>query len=78
MIIFSIIHIKAAGPSAKFTGLPPKHCHIDAIQLVAHRNVWENVGYWYTREGTSDGIIYERICNEYPWVHLDEILAENY
>lgn len=78
VIIFCIRHYKAAGADAKFTGLPPKHCHIDAIQLVAHRDVWEKVGYWYTKEGTSDGMIYERICNEYPYVHIDEILAENY
>lgn len=77
VVIYSILHYKAAGGN-KFTGLPPVHCMIDAMQLVAHRNVWENVGYWYTREGTSDGIIYERICKEYPWVHIDEILAENY
>lgn len=77
VVIFSIKHFKAAGDT-KFTGLPPTHCHIDAIQLVAHRNVWKNIGYWYNKETTSDGIIYERICNEYPYVHIDEILAENY
>jgi len=48
------------------------------MQLVAHRDIWENVDYWYNKEITSDGIIYERICKEYPWVHFDEILAENY
>ena len=78
VVIFSIIHYKAAGGNNKFTGLPPIHCMIDAMQLVAHKSVWENVGYWYTKEVTSDGMIYEKICKENSWVHIDEILAENY
>lgn len=78
IIIYSIVHYKAAGAHAKFTGLPPVHCMIDAMQLVAHRDVWESVGYWYDKSVTSDGIIYERMCKEYPYVHIDEILAENY
>lgn len=76
--IFSILHYKINGGTVPFHGLPPKHCCIDAIQLVAHRSIWENIGYWYNKESTSDGIIYEKICNEYPWVHIDEVLAENY
>lgn len=77
VLIFCIKHYKAAG-GAIFTGLPPAHCHIDAMQLVAKKEVWENVGYWYTREGTSDGIIYEEICKRFPWVHLNECLGDNY
>lgn len=77
VIIYSILHYKAAGEN-KFTGLPPIHCMIDAMQLVAHRDVWESMNYWYTRETTSDGMIYEEICRRYPYVHIDEILAENY
>jgi Glycosyl transferase family 2 len=77
IIIFQIKHWKAAG-GAVFTGLPPTHCHIDVMQLVAHRDIWENIGYWYTKEGTSDGIIYERMCKEYPWATLDECLGDNF
>lgn len=77
VVIFSILHFKAAGGN-KFTGVPPRVCHIDALQLVASREVWENVGYWYTKEGISDGIIYEEIGNRFPWVSIDEVLAENY
>jgi len=77
MAIFAVRHFKAAGGNV-FSGLPPINCHIDAMQLVAHKSVWENVGYWYTYEGTSDGIIYERICMEYPYVHIPQCLGENY
>lgn len=78
VVIYTIKHYKANGGLEPFTGLPPIHCHIDAMQLVARKDVWENVGYWYTREGTSDGIIYEEICKRYPYVHINEVLAENY
>lgn len=78
IIIYSIIHYKAAGADFKFTGLPPVHCMIDAMQLVAHRDIWKEMNYWYNTETTSDGIIYEEMCKRYPYVHIDEVLAENY
>lgn len=78
--IFSIIHHKhyLGSSNFKFPGLPPIHDNIDAIQLVAHRIVWINQGYWYNKEKDSDGIIYENICKKYPYSHIDEILAENF
>ena len=77
IIIFQVKHYKAAG-GAIFTGLPPIHCHIDAMQLVAHRDIWQNVGYWYDKSGTSDGIIYEDMCKKYPYGVLPECLGENF
>lgn len=77
IVIFQVRHFKAAGGSV-FRGIPPKHCFIDAMQLVAHRKIWENVGYWYRKEGTSDGLIYEDMCNRYPWAELPECLGDNF
>jgi hypothetical protein len=77
MVIFAVRHFKAAAGQI-FSGLPPTHCHIDAMQLIASKSVWENAGYWYTYEGTSDGIIYEKICAENPYVHIPQCLGENY
>ena len=77
IVIFQVRHHKAAG-GAVFTGIPPKHCFIDAMQLVAHRKIWENIGYWYNKEGTSDGLIYEDMCNRYPWAELPECLGDNF
>lgn len=77
IVIFQVIHHKAAG-GAVFTGVPPRHCFIDAMQLVAHRDIWREVGYWHRKEGTSDGLIYEDMCNRYPWAVLPECLGINY
>lgn len=77
IVIFQVLHYKAAG-GAVFSGIPPKHCFIDAMQLVAHRDIWKDIGYWYRYEGTSDGMIYEDMCNRYPWAELPECLGVNY
>ena len=48
------------------------------MQLVAHRRVWEEVGYWHNKDFCGDGFIYEEMCQKYPWTELPEILGENY
>ena len=76
VVIFAANHHKEH--RFPFFGVPPRHCQIDAIQLVAHRDVWENVGYWYDKRDTSDGIIYEDIGNRFEYTQITETLAENY
>ena len=77
IVIFQVIHHKAAG-GAVFRGVPPRHCFIDAMQLVASKKIWTEIGFWYRLEGTSDGLIYEDMCNRYPWVELPECLGVNF
>ena len=77
IVIFSVRHYKAAG-GAPFTGLPPKACHIDAMQLVAHKDAWKKTGFWYRTEGISDGYIYEKMCEENNWVHIPQVLGDNF
>lgn len=74
--IFSILHFKERGELMK--GVPPSIGHIDCMQLVAHRNVWEEIGYWYDKHFASDGNIYSRIGREYFYIKIDECLGENY
>lgn len=79
--IFHIKHFKVPWfPWAveRFTGTPPIERHIDAMQLVAHRKVWEEMNYWYDKSFCGDGAIYEAMCKKYPWTELPEILGENY
>ncbi|NBO22070.1 glycosyltransferase family 2 protein [bacterium] len=79
--IFHIKHFKTPWfPHAteRFTGMPPIEKYIDAMQLVAHRRVWEEMGYWYDKGFCGDGAIYEAMCRKYPWTELPEILGENY
>jgi len=77
IIIFGIKHFKL-DPSVVFSGVPPVFRYIDALQLVGSRNIWEEVGYWYDKNDTSDGFIYEELCKKYPWVAIEECLGENY
>lgn len=78
IVIFSIKHFKWDGGRADFTGIPPIACNIDNLQLVASRQAWQMVGANYNNGYISDSVIYERMCKIYPWVHINETLAENY
>ena len=77
IIIFTVRHYKAAG-GQPFRGIPPVNCNIDVMQLVAHKEIWAKTGFWYRYEGTSDGFIYEKMCNENSWVNIEECLGDNY
>lgn len=77
VVIFTVRHFKLLG-GGELSGLPPRQYYIDAMQLVAHRNVWDNIGYWYNRTETSDGIIYQNLCEIYEYTHIPECLGENY
>jgi len=76
IFIFSILHWKLGG--INFSGIPPVLCNIDALQLVAHRDIWKENNYWNNYENWSDGIIYENLCRSNSWIHIPEILGENF
>ena len=76
VVIFTIQHFKEGGRFIK--GVPPSHGQIDCMQLVAHRNVWQELGYCYNTNIESDGYIYSRIGENYLYSHIDECLGENY
>jgi len=78
VLVFQILHFKVNGGSQPFPGVPPILCNIDAMQLVAHRDIWEEVGYWYRDDFCSDGYIYQDICARFPWAELPEVIGENY
>lgn len=77
IVIFQVRHWKAAGGEV-FRGIPPVHCGIDCMQLVASADIWKEVGYWYRKEATSDGLIYQAMCDRFPWVELPALLGENF
>lgn len=77
IIIFPVHHWKAAG-GAVFAGWPPVLNGIDCMQLVAHRDIWAEVNYWWSKDYASDGIIYENMCQRFPSRHLDKCLGHNY
>jgi glycosyltransferase involved in cell wall biosynthesis len=60
------------------TGNPPVWGNIDLMSLVAHKDVWESIFYWYDLDASSDGHIYTKICSLYPYYHTDVLLGEHY
>jgi len=78
VLLFAILHYKINNGTFPFYGLPPVYHNIDAIQLVAHREIWSSVGYWYDLHEQGDSAIYEKMCKDYGWAYIDEVLAENY
>lgn len=72
--IFRIFH---HGLKMNFPGFP-KPCKIDLLQLVAHRNIWRDVGYFFDKSHIADGVVYEKMCKIHPWVQISEKLGENF
>lgn len=77
VLIFAATHAKWPLVPLMY-GVPPKEFGIDVINLVAHRDVWEDVGYWYNYTHNGDGIIYEAMCKKHKWTFIPECLGENY
>ena len=82
VVVFSINHYKLEKirvyTPTYFPGIPPRQYNIDCMQLVAHRDVWHDIGFWFTTYEQSDGEIYEKICNQHHWEHITEVLGNNY
>jgi glycosyltransferase involved in cell wall biosynthesis len=78
IVIFQVLHFKMNGGVVPFTGIPPVVTHIDAMQLVAHRDIWKESGYWYRNDFCADGYIYQEMCSKHPWAELPEVLGDNY
>lgn len=76
IFIFNIIHMKLGGSVLR--GIPPAHCQIDAMQMVAHKDIWRDSGFWYNKENSSDGMIYQDICSKNIWLEVPVVLGINY
>ena len=81
VIIFEIYHWKIYGKEAMdtpWTGLPPVRQSIDSMQLVAHKDIWKEIGFWNSKEKESDGILYEEICKRFSYHHIPIVLGHNF
>jgi hypothetical protein len=81
VIIFEIYHWKIYGKEAMdtpWTGLPPVRQSIDSMQLVAHKDIWKEIGFWNSKEKESDGILYEEICKRFLYHHIPIVLGHNF
>jgi len=78
IVIYTILHYKINGGTSPFTGLPPIWCRIDAMQIVVKKEIWARYNFWYDKTETGDGKMAEKFCSIHPYVHISEILGENF
>jgi glycosyltransferase involved in cell wall biosynthesis len=58
-------------------GIPkPQAC--DVMSLCVKKEAWDLVGGWYDFDRDSDGVIYDNICRQVPWILKDIIIGEHY
>jgi hypothetical protein len=77
VFIFPVFHHKYKG-GVVLSGIPPVLYNIDAMQLVAHRDIWKANNFWYNKRDISDGILYEDICKKNEYEHIPITLGENF
>ena len=74
---FPVHHWKAMGGEV-LLGTRPEVGYIDAMQLVAHRDVWKDINFWHNDHQISDGILYEEICSKNKWRHIPACMGHNF
>jgi hypothetical protein len=74
IITFGIFHKKE---NRDILGDLPILSNIDAMQLVAQKNIWSENNFWHDKRMASDGYIYEKMCSENAWSNIPEILGIN-
>jgi len=77
IVIFSIYHHKHNN-GVFLSGIPPVRFKIDALQMVAHKEVWKENDFWHDKREQSDGFMYQEICKQYEYTHIPKILGENF
>jgi len=77
VVTFGVHHWKALGGNV-LTGSVARLNSIDAMQLVAHKDVWRDMNFWYDKSFASDGIIYEEMCKKNKWKNIPVSLGHNF
>jgi glycosyltransferase involved in cell wall biosynthesis len=81
LINFRTVYYDNPRDYSKFTiltGNPPVYGNIDMMSLVATKDLWERIHYWYDITMASDAHIYERICSENEYRFTDILIGEHY
>ena len=77
ILIFPVHHWKACAGDV-FPGVPPILNYIDAMQLVAHRDIWKGINFWHDKSMASDGIMYQEMCENNNWKHVPICVGHNF
>lgn len=75
-------HLRRPGEEAQeqliLPGWPPRPFMIDAMQLVATRDIWLEAGGWHDKSETSDGRLLAAIANKWGYLVIPEVLGEHW
>ena len=75
-------HVRQQGEEAEqqliLPGWPPQPFMIDAMQLVATREIWQAMGGWHDKEETSDGRLLAGIARRHGYLVIPEVLGEHW
>jgi len=75
-VVFPVMHHKIGHV---LSGRPVAVNNIDAMQMVAKRDVWHEINYWHDHVHDSDGRLYEEIAARVPVHFLDgEAFGDNF
>lgn len=74
--------IRQRGQESEFqlllSGWPPNKYFVDAMQLVAKREIWEDAGFWKLNYEEADGDLIEMITRKNGYLLVPEILGEHW
>lgn len=60
------------------TGWPPKKYSIDAMQMVARKDIWTGHGGWSHKNEEGDGELIEKITRGHGYLVVPEVLGEHW
>lgn len=70
-------NLQSVGPY--FFKSNPNSKNIDAMQLVAHKDIWAENNFWWNKDFCADGIMYKSMCmkNSFSTIH-NQCLGHNF
>lgn len=60
------------------TGWPPNKYSIDAMQMVARKDIWKRYGGWNLKKEEADGELIENISRKEGYLVIPEVLGEHW
>ena len=63
--------------SLVLSGNPPVMGNVDLMQVVISKEIWDTYG-WFNFIEQADGIIYQKICSENPYLCTDILIGRHY
>lgn len=76
---FEKLNAKMLSCSPYLLKVNPDAKNIDAMQLVAHRDVWKENNFWWNKDFCADGIMYNTMCMKHSFSTIEnQCLGHNF